>query len=166
MKINAKAPVWSLGLMSGTSMDGVDAALIRTDGEVVAETGPSLTMPYEPAFRRRLRDALGRTSGFGDLPAELARRHAVIVASLLEEAGMAPSEVAWLGFHGQTTFHAPKEGRTCQIGDAHLLARLTAINTVHDFRSQDVAAGGEGAPACLTLSRGPGPRPGPGPWRS
>ncbi len=146
MDDNESGSVWSLGLMSGTSMDGVDAALIRTDGEVVTAIGPSLTTPYEPAFRGRLRGALGRASDFGDLPAELAQIHAVAVAALLEQAGMTPKDVAWLGFHGQTTFHAPKQGRTCQIGDGRLLARLTAIDTVYDFRSQDVAAGGEGAP--------------------
>jgi len=77
---------------------------------------------------------------------ELTRRHATVVADLLRQAGLASSDVGLLGFHGQTVLHEPEKGRTWQIGDGRLLARLTGIDTVSDFRSADVANGGQGAP--------------------
>ncbi len=82
---------------------------------------------------------------------------------LLREAGSAPSDVGLLGFHGQTMLHEPEKGRTWQIGDGGLLARLTGIDTVSDFRSADVAAGGQGAPFVplyhQALARRPAERP-------
>ncbi|MCC7273411.1 MAG: anhydro-N-acetylmuramic acid kinase [Alphaproteobacteria bacterium] len=145
--------VRAIGLMSGTSLDGVDAALIETDGERVGAAGAALTHPYPPAFRDRLRSVLG---GGGDVPGverELTERHAEAVADLLRRAGLAPADVAVAGFHGQTILHRPAERRTRQIGDGALLARLTGIPVVNDFRSADVAAGGEGAPFAPVFHR-------------
>jgi len=138
---------WFLGLMSGTSMDGIDAALLRTDGAAISELGPALTLPYEPALRDRIRACLN--DGPGDthaLSRELAVVHAEAVRALLDKAGLTAKDVAWLGFHGHTLLHRPREGRTWQAGDGALLAKLTGISTVSDFRSQDVAMGGQGAP--------------------
>lgn len=138
---------WFLGLMSGTSMDGIDAALLRTDGAAISELGPALTLPYEPALRDRIRACLN--DGPGDtraLSRELAVVHAEAVRALLDKAGLTAKDVAWLGFHGHTLLHRPAEGRTWQTGDGALLAQLTGIATVSDFRSQDVAMGGQGAP--------------------
>ncbi|MCC6467877.1 MAG: anhydro-N-acetylmuramic acid kinase [Alphaproteobacteria bacterium] len=133
-------------MMSGTSLDGIDAALLRGDGEERIETGPAITVPYDDGFRARLRGVLG---GVGDVPAverELTLRHAETVRRLLGQAGLRAADIALIGFHGQTILHAPDKGRTWQIGDGALLAAETGIDVVCDFRSADVAAGGQGAP--------------------
>ena len=138
---------WFLGLMSGTSMDGIDAALLRTDGEAIFDFGPALTLPYEPGLRERIRACLNDGPGNPlSLSRDLAVAHAAAVQALLEKAGMTAKDVAWLGFHGHTLLHRPAERRTWQAGDGALLSRLTGIGTVSDFRSQDVAMGGQGAP--------------------
>lgn len=142
----AKGLKTAVGLMSGTSLDGVDAALLRTDGIRIDRTGHSLELPYDPETRTLLRAALG---GGGDvLAAERAMtlRHAEAVERLLGQAGLVPEAVDVIGFHGQTLIHRPEEGLTWQIGDGALLAELTAIDVVNDFRRRDMAAGGQGAP--------------------
>jgi anhydro-N-acetylmuramic acid kinase len=143
----------ALGLMSGTSLDGIDAALIVTDGVAVERFGPALTMPYEDAFRDRLRGVLG---GVGDVAAverELTLHHAEAVDRLLRANRVHAAEVDVIGFHGHTILHRPAERRTWQIGDGELLARLTGIPVVDDFRSADVAAGGQGAPLVPVFHR-------------
>jgi anhydro-N-acetylmuramic acid kinase len=139
-------PILALGLMSGTSCDGVDAALLTTDGRTKVAFGSILTEPYPDDFRQRLRGILGGRGAVETVGAELTRRHADCVGRLLRRAGIKPSAVRVLGFHGQTILHEPEKRRTWQIGDGSLLARLTGIDTVSDFRSADVAAGGQGAP--------------------
>jgi anhydro-N-acetylmuramic acid kinase len=136
----------SLGLMSGTSLDGVDAALIRTDGITVAERGPALTLPYPSELRARLRGVLGGQGPVAEVEREVTLFHAQAVETLLQRAGVPASSVEVVGFHGHTVLHRPKEGRTWQIGDGPLLARRTGIPVVNDFRTADVAAGGQGAP--------------------
>ena len=138
----------ALGLMSGTSMDGVDAALIETDGERVFAHGAARTDPYDGVFQERLRAAKGRAVGPGDgaLARELTERHAASVRRLLAEAKLAPADVDVIGFHGHTILHDPRRRITCQMGDGRLLAELTGITVVNDFRARDVAQGGEGAP--------------------
>ncbi|MBB2160708.1 anhydro-N-acetylmuramic acid kinase [Gluconacetobacter sacchari] len=138
-----------IGLMSGTSLDGVDAAAIRTDGERVERCGQGVSLAYSPALRARARALLDRAVS---LPAddpellsverEITLRHVEAVRHL----GSLVSGVALVGFHGQTILHAPAERRTWQIGDAALLSRETGLPVIHDFRGADVAAGGEGAP--------------------
>lgn len=136
----------TIGLMSGTSLDGVDAAWIDTDGHTVTGFGPALTLPYEPELRRELRRLIDRAPALDPAdpaPAALAARltahHVAAVQALGVDADL-------LGFHGQTILHRPAEGRTWQIGDAALLARETRIPVAWDFRTADVAAGGQGAP--------------------
>ena len=141
-----------IGLMSGTSLDGVDAALLETDGQEFVRPGPSLTMPYRDAMRARLRDALdaARTVPQGGPVPEsireagrhLTEAHAKAVQALLEQTDGADL----IGFHGQTILHRPDQRWTWQIGDGALLARLTGIDVINDFRRADVAAGGQGAP--------------------
>ncbi|NBO19794.1 MAG: anhydro-N-acetylmuramic acid kinase [Proteobacteria bacterium] len=138
--------VWALGLMSGTSLDGIDAALIRTDGEHVQAFGPWLTLKYEEDIKVRLREAV---RGRGDMlkaEQEVTLRHAEAVRQLLAQAQMTKKDVHVIGFHGQTVAHRPQEKITWQIGDGALLAEKTGIGVVCDFRRRDVAAGGEGAP--------------------
>jgi anhydro-N-acetylmuramic acid kinase len=136
----------ALGLMSGTSLDGIDAALVETGGHTVARLGAWLTQPYDAALRERLRAVLGGRGDVAGVERALTEAHADAVARLLAEAGIAASDVAVIGFHGHTVLHQPDLGRTWQIGDGALLASLTGRPVVNDFRSNDVAAGGQGAP--------------------
>jgi anhydro-N-acetylmuramic acid kinase len=149
----AKKTWTAIGLMSGTSMDGVDAAVITTDGEALFEPGAHLTMPYEREFRERLRDLV---AGKGDVAAveeELTSCHARAVTVLLRSAGMSAKEINVVGFHGHTILHNPEDGHTWQIGDGTKLARDTGIDVVYDLRSADVAAGGQGAPLAPVFHR-------------
>ena len=136
----------TIGLMSGTSLDGVDAAWLDTDGETVAAFGPTLTIPYDPALRRDLRSILDRAAGLAPSDPLLLSAVARLTACHVQAVRALERPAALIGLHGQTILHQPHLGRTWQIGDAALLARETGIPVVHDFRSADVAAGGEGAP--------------------
>ncbi len=142
----------AVGLMSGTSMDAIDAALVETDGAGHVWPVAGISLPYDPAFRAELRavmaDALTMASPvMTPAIAAVERRqtymHAQAVRALVAQAGVTPDII---GFHGQTIAHRPERGWTWQIGDGALLARLTGVPVVNDFRSADVAAGGHGAP--------------------
>lgn len=138
----------ALGLMSGTSRDGLDAAFVRTDGWAVQPEGPGLSLPYPSAFQDRLSAAVSRAAqpdapAFADLALEIAARHAEAVAAAIARAGQTPDLI---GFHGQTLLHAPDRGLTWQLGDAQHLANLTGLPVIGQFRLADVAAGGQGAP--------------------
>ena len=137
---------WAVGLMSGTSMDGIDAALIRSDGAGAVTAGAFLSLPYDAGMRARLRAVLGGKGPVEAVARELTLRHAEAVKRLLAEAGVAAAAVRVVGFHGHTILHRPQEGRTWQIGDGALLAAETGIDVVADLRSNDIALGGEGAP--------------------
>ena len=136
------APVTALGLMSGTSMDGIDAAIVETDGERVFDLGPSSSEAYDADFRQRLRRLIAHGGDEAEMSRDLTERHAGAVGRLLDGLG----GVDVIGFHGHTISHRPGRGLTRQIGDGAALARLTGIPVVDDFRSRDMAAGGEGAP--------------------
>ncbi|MBX9727175.1 MAG: anhydro-N-acetylmuramic acid kinase [Rickettsiales bacterium] len=139
-------PAHVIGLMSGTSADGVDAAMLFTDGQTIVEAGESLFVPYDDALRA---DILALTRGVGDV-ADVARRltdvHIEAVEALIAKANVSRETIALIGFHGQTIRHAPAEGITLQIGDGARMARELGIPVVADFRSNDVANGGQGAP--------------------
>ncbi len=140
---------WALGLMSGTSMDGVDAALLRTDGRRVTAFGPALTHPYGPDLRRRLAAVLGRPRVDDTVAAvatEITDVHAEVVQTLLARAELGTADICAVGFHGHTIHHDPAAGLTLQIGDGARLARSTGLRVVADLRAADVAAGGQGAP--------------------
>ncbi len=140
----------AVGLMSGTSMDGIDAALVRTDGRDVVEVGAASTLPYTKKFRERLRRLVtdrGRDAAEAKaVEKELTLIHVEAVERLLTGAGLKPEAVDLLGFHGQTVFHDPAKRFTWQIGDCTLLADRTGVPVVGGFRLADVAAGGQGAP--------------------
>jgi anhydro-N-acetylmuramic acid kinase len=141
----------AIGLMSGTSLDGVDAAWLETDGERVGRFGPALTLAYDAGLRADLRRVLDLAPTLAaddpviaDVTTRLTRRHVEAVRAIGEPADI-------IGFHGQTILHQPglhqpDRRRMWQIGDAALLARETATRAVYDFRGADFAAGGEGAP--------------------
>lgn len=137
-------------------MDGIDVALIRTDGEAVVERLGGACSAYPEEFRVRLRQALAeaavieersqRPGGLAALERVLTQRHADAVLAFLADRGLAPSAIDVIGFHGQTVLHRPEAGLTVQLGDGPLLAGLTGIDVVYDLRAGDVAAGGQGAP--------------------
>ncbi len=153
----------ALGLMSGTSMDGIDAALIATDAEDVEAFGPTAFRPYSEAERSVLRAALALAPTLTDRaarPGVLAEAerivtvaHAEAVEQLLARPDVDAIRVSLVGFHGQTVFHAPARGLTVQIGDGASLAHRLGIPVVHDFRAADVAAGGQGAPLVPVFHR-------------
>jgi len=146
----------ALGLMSGTSLDGVDVAMIETDGKRVKAFGPSGYRPYTDAERRLLLQALteavhlqAREARPGILPeAEriVTMAHAEAIANFKAQNRITSEDIDIVGFHGQTVLHRPAQKMTVQIGDAAALARAIHIPVMHDFRAADVAAGGQGAP--------------------
>lgn len=137
-----------IGLMSGTSLDGVDAALVRFTGDRPgAELVAFRTVPYEPAFRDRLRAAIahGTTRDLALLHADLGDRFADAAATLLTQADVRAADVAFVASHGQTVWHEPGRA-TLQLGDPARIAERLGVRVVSDFRGRDVAAGGQGAP--------------------
>lgn len=162
-----------IGLMSGTSLDGIDVALIETDGETVTATrghnghldplGPTAYRAYAEEERALLRRALADARAANrhtDRPGCLAeaeelitRRHAEAVAEFLAANGLVPSDIDAVGFHGQTAVHKPGQGLTLQIGDGQALARRLGIPVVGQLRLADVRAGGEGAPLVPVFHR-------------
>ncbi len=140
-----------LGLISGTSADGIDAALVRFEPDCELVFGR--TYPWNPALRAHL-IALGQGGGttsldeLGELDTTLARIFADVAMQAIKEAGIDPGGVRAIGSHGQTVRHRPesKAAFTWQMGDGNVIAERTGITTVADFRRRDVAAGGHGAP--------------------
>ena len=138
--------------MSGMSRDGLDLVLVRLKGErPTVELLASRTVDYDDATRDRLARALDAAPGeLCRLDFDLAELWAAAVLDLLEQQGIPPADVDVLGSHGQTVAHVPRGQRqsaaTLQIGQADVLAERTGILTVSDFRTRDIAAGGEGAP--------------------
>jgi anhydro-N-acetylmuramic acid kinase len=155
--------VLAIGLMSGTSQDGVDVALLDTDGDVIAQFGATACRPYTKAERTLLRRAtaaaenLSERSARPDLVAQAEAlvndAHAEAVQSFLTANDLTADNVAAVGFHGQTLLHRPDRGLTVQIGDGHSLASKLGIPVVYDFRAADVAAGGQGAPLAPIFHR-------------
>jgi anhydro-N-acetylmuramic acid kinase len=153
-----------IGLMSGTSMDGIDVALIATEGERLAYRGQSLSFAYAPEEREALKQAAKaawrvwgpEAAARHPDPADMAlleraeraltERHASAVTQFLDTFGLTREDIQLIGFHGQTVYHDASRRITRQLGDGPLLAKLTGIDVVHDFRSADVNAGGQGAP--------------------
>ena len=125
----------AIGLMSGTSMDGIDAALLQTDGERIAGFGPSLCIPYEPMFRNRLRAVVGRDPAeaseadteVGGVAEDLTGYHVEAVRRLISENGLDAATIDVIGFHGHTIFHDPEHGVTRQIGNGERLAGETGL---------------------------------------
>jgi anhydro-N-acetylmuramic acid kinase len=153
----------AIGLMSGTSMDGIDVALVRTDGDRTVERGASRSTPYDEGMRARLKTALEEAANLehredrpGSLAAvekELTERHAAAVSEFLEATGTDARSIDVIGFHGHTVLHRPDARLTVQLGDGALLAKLTGCEVVSDLRAADVAAGGQGAPLACAYHR-------------
>ncbi len=140
----------AVGVMSGTSMDGIDVALIRSDGEARVETGPGATFPYPEPLARALRAVVANPSEAAKPQVELERQvtdaHVAAVEAFLEKFAIARESVALAGLHGQTILHRPRARLSRQLCDGARAAAALKIDVVCDFRSADIAAGGEGAP--------------------
>src|ERR1700738_3983526 len=148
------ASLAAIGLMSGTSYDCIDVALIETDGEKSGRLGPTGYRPYSDRERDRLRHAMAAASHLTDrnerpkLLAEVEElvtdMHAEAVEAFLAANGMTPDEVGVVGFHGQTVLHRPDRAFSLQLGNGPALAARLGIAVVYDFRAADIAAGGQG----------------------
>jgi anhydro-N-acetylmuramic acid kinase len=144
-----KSPDLYIGIMSGTSLDGVDAALVD-----LSQAAPRLVsshfQPYPVALKEALlalhQPAQNELHQSQLVASRLAREYAEATKALLKKAGGAATSVQAIGCHGQTVRHCPELGYTIQLNNAALLAELTGIHVVSDFRSRDIAAGGQGAP--------------------
>ncbi len=148
----------AIGLMSGTSLDGVDVALLRTDGEEVAVQGPTLSYPYPRMskiwIQRAIKAALEGRDGAQEIAKaidEVTTAHIRAVQKLMERNKLSRDDIDVVGLHGQTILHrSPVDrsapGRTWQIGSGHILAQELRIDVVDGFRLNDMAQGGEGAP--------------------
>lgn len=161
-------PQWAIGLMTGTVLDGnIDIAAIRTDGETIAEFGPYELVPYgedvPPLLQDAVNDALQwqfegpEPESFQRAERRLTEAQAEAVRAFVARHGLPTAEIAAVGFHGQTVLHRPPEagriGRTRQLGDGAMMARIVGAPVVHDFRSADMAAGGQGAPLSAIYHR-------------
>src|SRR5437762_7237919 len=146
----------AFGLMSGTSLDGVDVAMIETDGRKVKAFGPSGYRPYTDHERGLLRQALteavhlpqrdARPGILAEAERAVTTAHAEAVAAFTAQHRISREEIDIVGFHGQTVLHRPEKKLTVQIGDGPALAKAIHIPVMHDFRAADVEAGGQGAP--------------------
>ena len=146
----------TIGLMSGTSLDGVDVALIETDGKRIKAFGPTGYRPYTESERSLLRQALAeavnllnresRPGALFEAERVVTLAHAEAIATFKAQNRISAEDIDIVGFHGQTVLHRPDRKLTVQIGHAGALARAIHIPVMHDFRAADVEAGGQGAP--------------------
>lgn len=144
----------AIGLMSGSSHDGVDAALIKTDGYHYIEPIMSVTTPYVRDLREKISSILNLHQGSSaedlqrvkEVEDIITRAHNATIYELLAKSGVAENKIDFIGFHGHTIHHDPDQGITCQIGNAQMMADEFGISVIADFRTADVKAGGQGAP--------------------
>src|SRR5271163_5001305 len=140
----------AIGVISGTSMDGIDVGLIESDGEARLEAGPAATFSYPKPVAQRLRAVVADSSEAQapqlELEREVTDAHVAAVEAFLKRFSIARESVALIGLHGQTILHRPREGLTRQLCDGARAAATLGLDVVADFRSADVKAGGEGAP--------------------
>lgn len=135
--------------MSGTSMDGIDLALIESNGKEIIHRKNFAYLPYEKEFKDQLKTLIYATPKLIEIKQienELTLLHAKLVNDFLAENKIAPQEIDLIAFHGHTVLHNPQQKITWQIGNPHLLAHETKINVIADFRTRDVVLGGQGAP--------------------
>ncbi len=137
-------------------MDGIDVALIKTDGQNIIEHGPNATFEYDAHMRQKLSSAMAdaiaithrdeRPGNLAEVEREITNAHIKAVESFLKEKSLSDSEIDVIGFHGQTVLHRPDDKLTVQLGDGQAMADQLSIRVVYDLRAADVAAGGQGAP--------------------
>lgn len=146
-----RPPVRAIGVISGTSMDGIDISVVETDGDTLVRPGPGRTFSYPDDLRRALQDliadpARARSEPLEDLEQAVTAAHAAAIRRFMAETGINAGDVGLIGFHGQTVYHRPEIRFTRQLGRGATVARELGIDTVSRFRHADVASGGEGAP--------------------
>lgn len=161
-------PVWAVGLMTGTVLDGnIDVALLKTDGEHVETFGQYTLAPYSDATIELLRQTVAQAfkwqfngpdpTLFASAEKQLTLEQAAAVETLVSQAGLSMSDIGAVGFHGQTVLHRPPAnkvlGDTRQLGDGALMSRLLGVSVVHDFRRADMQSGGQGAPLAAVYHR-------------
>ncbi|KQX43058.1 anhydro-N-acetylmuramic acid kinase [Devosia sp. Root436] len=161
-------PIWTIGLMTGTVLDGnIDIAMVKTDGETIASFGPYTLAPYSGEVRALLEETLAQARKwnfegpepdiFGRAEEALTQAQSEAVRSFVAASGMQMSDIGAVGFHGQSVLHrAPQPGRigdTRQLGDGALMHEMLGTRVVHDFRTADVRAGGQGAPLAAAYHR-------------
>jgi anhydro-N-acetylmuramic acid kinase len=161
-------PIWAVGLMTGTVLDGnIDVALLRTDGESIERFGAYTLAPYPQSIRDLLEETLVQARKwnfegpdpiiFAEAEDALTRAQSAAVLDLVKQASLTPEEIGIIGFHGQSVLHrAPQPGRigaTRQLGNGRLMHELTGIRVAYDFRSADMRAGGQGAPLAALYHR-------------
>ena len=145
--------ITALGLMSGTSLDGIDASLLRSDGEKNIDIIGDLYIKYDSELKKslyhfikkinKITDLDDNIEEYKDLERKITINHSMIAANICKKFNIKPNII---GFHGQTILHKPEENYSLQMGDAKLLSQLSNINVFHQFRKNDLKHGGEGAP--------------------
>lgn len=140
----------TIGLMSGTSMDGIDAALLETNGEAFVKSHGSIFLPYDPKFQRELKYCEQIVRQGKACPITTIKKstelHIQAVKQLLEMNSLMASDIKVIGYHGQTLYHSPQNKITIQVGNAAQLAEQCGIDVIYDFRKNDIEHGGQGAP--------------------
>lgn len=146
----------AIGLMSGTSMDGIDVALIKTDGENIIEHGPATAMEFDAITRQKLATAMQtasticqrdeRPDNLAEVERDITDAHIRAVETFLQQNHLTDSDIDIIGFHGQTVLHRPDDRLTVQLADGQRMADKLSIPVVYDLRAADMAAGGQGAP--------------------
>ena len=143
--------VKAIGVISGTSMDGIDVSIVETDGDTVVRPGPGRTFSYADDLRKTLQALIAeptraQSEPLEDLERAVTDAHIAAIGRFMEETGIAAADVKLIGFHGQTVYHRPEIRFTRQLGLGEKVAQDLGIDTVYRFRHADVASGGEGAP--------------------
>lgn len=146
-----RPPLKAIGVISGTSMDGIDVSIVETDGETLVRPGAGNTFPYPEDLRKTLQaliaePARAQSEPLEDLEQAVTQAHVSAIRRFMRDEGIPATEVSLIGFHGQTVYHRPEVRFTRQLGIGSLVARELGIDTVDRFRHADVASGGEGAP--------------------
>ncbi len=148
--------ITSIGLMSGTSSDGIDASIIKSDGENEVYFVGNHFLPYGEKIKSKIRnlkekinlilDLETNTLEIEGLEKEITLLHVKIINLIIKKFNLSKSEVDLIGFHGHTIFHSFKNKKTKQIGNGRLLSQLTSLDVVYNFRKNDIKNGGQGAP--------------------
>ena len=151
-----KKLITAIGLMSGTSTDGIDASIIKSDGEDILELLGDFFFPYELKIRSKIRELKEKIDKVSDLDThtkeitilekEITLLHSHVVNLLIKKLKINKFKIDLVGMHGHTIFHSFLDKETNQLGDGKLLSRLTGLNVVCDFRTNDIKNGGQGAP--------------------
>jgi anhydro-N-acetylmuramic acid kinase len=149
--MNEAGLLTAIGVISGTSMDGIDVAVVETDGDRVVRPGPGAMVPYPETLREKLLGLIAeaeraQTEPLEDLEREVTDAHIAAIESLMRDHGLTREKVRLIGLHGQTVYHRPEARFTRQLGLGERVAQKLGIDTVYRFRHADVASGGEGAP--------------------